>query len=336
MQQATLLQDFWYVVARSRDLRATPLARKVTGRQLVVFRDGAGQARVLDGICPHRGASLAHGRVVDGCVACPYHGWRFDGAGQCTHIPAHGETRKVPRGFTTESFPVIEQQGLVWTSVGTPVAPPPRYAALDDPALATYCYELTAPVVFDWWVENALDFAHLPFVHSRTIGDEDSLIDEFTIERREDQLGFVARAARRDRYSLFARLLQLDMRVSVELSMPGNTLFELDLGKGRRQVILALATPEDGASTRVWNFGLRNFLRVPLGNAIGWWFLRTVLREDIAMGQRTILPVSIDRERMLSSRADELSLEFLRLLRHWRAREAARLPTGQTPLHRTS
>ncbi len=320
---ATLLRNFWYVIARSTDLRTAPLARKVCGRELVAFRDGAGQARVLDAVCPHRGANLAHGRVVDGCLACPYHGWRFDGEGRCTRIPAYRPRERVPAKFSTGALPVIEQQGLVWTSVGTPVAAPPRFSILDETDVDTFCYELAAPLAFDWWVENALDFAHLPFVHPNTLGDDNSMIDEFDIETRPDDLGFVARAHRRPDYSMLARMLRLDMRISVELAMPGNTLFDIDLGGGRRQVILALATPEDGSAVRTWNFSIRNFLRVPFGNAIGWLFLRRVLQEDVREGVRSLAPVSLERPRMLSTRADALGLELLRLLRLWRARETA-------------
>jgi phenylpropionate dioxygenase-like ring-hydroxylating dioxygenase large terminal subunit len=317
---ATQLRDFWYVIARGEDLGAKPLARKINGRALVVFRDAQGDARVLDAVCPHRGANLAHGRVVGGTLECPYHGWRFDGTGRCAHIPSN-RGAPVPAGHATEGFAVVEQQGLIWTCLGSPVAPPPRFDVLDDRSLHAFCYELVAPVPFDWWVENALDFAHLPFVHPFTIGDQDSALDDFAIERRADDLGFVARAETRGHHSLFARMLKLDMRVTVTLAMPGSTLFDIDLGKGRRQGILALATPEDGRSTRVWNFAFRNFLRVPFGDTVGKLFIRRLLHEDIQIAARSLELVSLDRPRMLSTRADQLSLEFLRLLRLWRARE---------------
>lgn len=32
----------------------------------------------IDDFCPHQGASLAGGWVHDGCVACPWHAWRFN------------------------------------------------------------------------------------------------------------------------------------------------------------------------------------------------------------------------------------------------------------------
>jgi phenylpropionate dioxygenase-like ring-hydroxylating dioxygenase large terminal subunit len=313
---ATQLRDFWYVVARSHDVKDVPIERSLSGRRLVVFRDRGGAARVLDAVCPHRGANLAEGRIVDGCVVCPYHGWRFDGAGRCTSIPALDGA--VPKGFVTDSFPVLEQQGLVWTSLGSPVVPPPRFDALDDRSLDTFCYETSAKVTFDWWVENALDFAHLPFVHPTTLGEN---IDDFTIERRADELGFVARAKPRTDYALASRFVRLDVRTTVELVMPGTTCFDLELGKGKRQVILAFATPESDDSIRVWNFSLRNFLRGPIGSAFGWLFLRRVVHEDLRSGARSLAPNSLDRPRMFSTRADELSLEFLRLARLWRARE---------------
>ena len=36
-----------------------------------------GKYYAIDDFCPHRGASLASGYVMDGAVACPMHHWRF-------------------------------------------------------------------------------------------------------------------------------------------------------------------------------------------------------------------------------------------------------------------
>lgn len=32
----------------------------------------------LNNVCPHQGGPLGEGRVDDGCVFCPWHGWQFD------------------------------------------------------------------------------------------------------------------------------------------------------------------------------------------------------------------------------------------------------------------
>ena len=47
-----------------------------------------GVIHVLDGLCPHRGGPLGEGRVSDGLVACPLHGWEFDvRTGACPDNP---------------------------------------------------------------------------------------------------------------------------------------------------------------------------------------------------------------------------------------------------------
>jgi nitrite reductase (NADH) small subunit/3-phenylpropionate/trans-cinnamate dioxygenase ferredoxin subunit len=52
------------------------------GRMIAVFND-RGAFRAIDDTCPHAGASLACGTLVEGTVMCAWHGWRFhlcDGA----------------------------------------------------------------------------------------------------------------------------------------------------------------------------------------------------------------------------------------------------------------
>jgi len=48
----------------------------VGDRMIAVFQvDGTFFA--MDDFCPHQGASLSAGWIHDGCVACPWHAWRF-------------------------------------------------------------------------------------------------------------------------------------------------------------------------------------------------------------------------------------------------------------------
>jgi phenylpropionate dioxygenase-like ring-hydroxylating dioxygenase large terminal subunit len=54
----------------------------------VLFRDDAGKPHALLNRCCHRGVQLSLGKVVDGAIACRYHGWRYDGSGRCIHIPS--------------------------------------------------------------------------------------------------------------------------------------------------------------------------------------------------------------------------------------------------------
>lgn len=44
---------------------------------LAVFVD-RGEVHVVDNLCIHAFATIDDGFVEDGCVVCPWHGWRFD------------------------------------------------------------------------------------------------------------------------------------------------------------------------------------------------------------------------------------------------------------------
>ncbi len=327
---ATQLDCFWYIVARSRDLGSAPLERRVNGRRLALFRDGSGRAVALDARCPHRGANLAHGRVEDGYLACPYHGWRWDGAGRCRRIPSAPPDLPVPSSFVTTSYPVIEQQGFLWVLPGVrAAAPPPVFPELDEIDLHPFFCEEVVDAPFDWWVENSFDIAHVPYVHGRTFGGENSARTRRGVEwlpGETSELAFRARAVTGQQQSLLTRLLHRsaphhEIRPGVRFHMPGTVIFDTDLGGGRRQVLFFLATPEDGRRTRIWIGLLRNYLRVPLADTVGRWLLRMLIREDVTLARASVTRISLEQNPRFNCGADLPSVEFLRLLRLWRARE---------------
>jgi 3-phenylpropionate/trans-cinnamate dioxygenase ferredoxin subunit len=49
-----------------------------TDDDIVLARDEDGTVHALDDTCTHFIASLAAGRIVDGCLECPAHAARFD------------------------------------------------------------------------------------------------------------------------------------------------------------------------------------------------------------------------------------------------------------------
>ena len=79
----------WYCLGYSAELppgEVKPL--HYFGENLVLFRTESGVPAVLDAYCPHLGAHLGHGgKVQQESVACPFHGWRFNPAGECVEVP---------------------------------------------------------------------------------------------------------------------------------------------------------------------------------------------------------------------------------------------------------
>ena len=104
----------WFAALRAEEVvpgKLTPFA--FMNRDLVAFRDERGAVAVLDSVCPHFGADLAHGgRVENGCVRCPFHGLAFDGTGQCV-----GGGLYVARGYRalrTPPWTTVEMAGVVF------------------------------------------------------------------------------------------------------------------------------------------------------------------------------------------------------------------------------
>lgn len=105
----------WYPLALAQDVETgTAAGTRLFGRELVVWRDAAGQAHVWEDRCPHRGMRLSFGFVRDGALACLYHGWQFDQAGQCRLIPAH-PALAVPATIRATTHDCIERRGMIWT-----------------------------------------------------------------------------------------------------------------------------------------------------------------------------------------------------------------------------
>lgn len=72
------LRRFWQPVCLTSELTDLPMAIKIMGEDLVVFRDFSGQIGCLELHCPHRGTSLEFGLVSEKGIRCCYHGWLFD------------------------------------------------------------------------------------------------------------------------------------------------------------------------------------------------------------------------------------------------------------------
>jgi phthalate 4,5-dioxygenase oxygenase subunit len=91
-----VFRRFWNPIAMSDHAPAadaTPVRLEILGEHLVLFRDSTGRLGLMDEACPHRGASLALGRVEAGGIRCLYHGWKFDCDGKVLEVPNHSDPR---------------------------------------------------------------------------------------------------------------------------------------------------------------------------------------------------------------------------------------------------
>ena len=176
-------RQHWHPVAGSEVVRDAPHAARLLGEDIVLWRDPEGAVHAWPDRCPHRGARLSLGRVEDGHLECPYHGWQFAPSGQCLHVPAL-PTFTPPATHCVQGFQARESHGLVWVRLAPGDVALPAFTAEDDARLrklncGPYTVETSAPRI----VENFLDLAHFAFVHEGWLGARGaSAIDDYRVE----------------------------------------------------------------------------------------------------------------------------------------------------------
>ncbi|SHF62551.1 Rieske [2Fe-2S] domain-containing protein [Kaistia soli DSM 19436] len=121
------LAEGWYAVAVADDIEpGTSAGTRLFDQELVVWRDLAGVSHVWEDRCPHRGMRLSFGFVRGNHIACLYHGWAYDTAGQCRAIPAHPDLA-VPETIKVATYHAAEAAGLIFvhSALGAEAPPPP-------------------------------------------------------------------------------------------------------------------------------------------------------------------------------------------------------------------
>ncbi len=170
-----MIPDQWYAVLESREVKpGKPVGVTRLGEKMVFWRDGDGRPACMVDRCPHRGAALSPGEVVNGHVRCAFHGFQFDRSGQCVLIPANGRNVDVPRAMAARAFPTREAHGFIWVWNGAPRAedayPPIRYFDDIDTSFTYDTFRAHWHTHYSRAIENQLDVVHLPFIHRKTIG----------------------------------------------------------------------------------------------------------------------------------------------------------------------
>ncbi|MGD0880341.1 MAG: Rieske 2Fe-2S domain-containing protein [Acidimicrobiales bacterium] len=157
----------WFGIAASEELAEGDVrALHYLDRDLVLFRGDDGTARVFDAHCPHFGAHLGvGGRVCGDGIACPFHGWRFDGEGVLVEVPG---LDRPPRAGA-RAWEVCERNGRIFMWHHAEDHPPTfdviAYRGDEDEWTPWRCTTYQVRVHVQDLTENIIDRAHFATVH---------------------------------------------------------------------------------------------------------------------------------------------------------------------------
>ena len=164
-QPAALVDE----VAGDRPIRPA----RLFGEDLVLFKDEQGRYGSIGRNCPHRGTDLAYGRLEDGGLRCPFHGWLFDVAGKCLETPAEPPESNLRANIRHKAYPVVEKSGILFAYLG-PGEPPafPDFDCFIAPSTHTFAFKGLIECNWLQSLEVGVDPVHTSFLH-RFFQDDD-------------------------------------------------------------------------------------------------------------------------------------------------------------------
>lgn len=283
------LKESWYAACMSEELTSkAPLGRMILEEMLVLWRAPSGKALAMEDRCLHRNALLSKGDIVDGCLACPYHGWTYNATGQCVHIPSEGpDTSCIPKDKRLAQFHVMEQDGLVWVWMGDdePVGKPFTMPKWKAPGWGSYYMRTPFDNSVTNCVENFMDVPHTVFVHRGWFRSQSQTPIKTTVERTENSV-LVTYDQPKDSIGLTNRLLNpknLPMVHTDKFYMPNNTRVDYVFGdEDTAFIITSTCTPVRDFETMVYTLISYKMGKLnPIAKTFLPWYTRKVIDQDV-------------------------------------------------------
>jgi vanillate O-demethylase monooxygenase subunit len=177
-------KNHWYVACTPEEIANSPLGRKVCNESIVFYTQADGRPAAVEDFCPHRGAPLSLGRVIDGQLVCGYHGLTMGCDGKAVAMPG----QRV-RGFPCiRSYPVVARFGFIWVWPGeadkADEALLPNLHWADNPQWAYGGGLYHIQCGYQLMVDNLMDLTHETYVHANSIGQRE--IDEVPCTTRTE------------------------------------------------------------------------------------------------------------------------------------------------------
>ena len=251
------LEDYWYIACESGELGEKPLARRLFGRKIVLFRDEDDHPSCLLDRCVHRNMALSLGRRVGKCLECPYHGWRYDGDGKCVLVPSLGPEAPIPATACVPSFACREQNGYVWVwgrENGESDGQPFSFPHYGEKGWTTFRMKTRFAASVETCLENFLDCPHTVFVHRGWFRNPDVRSLKAIVRKEADSVE-VEFENEPNSESVIARLLYpkgQPLRHTDRFLMPNVSRVDYDFGPRHYFIITSQCTPLGERETEVY------------------------------------------------------------------------------------
>lgn len=261
-----MIYNQWYVILESREVgKKKPIKVTRLNETMVVWRDQSGKVNCIADRCCHRGASLSCGKLVDGKVECPFHGFLFDGEGKVRLIPANGKNATIPESQKVNAYITHENYGLIWIWYGD------TDKKTEEPFFFKELAGMSYSTFIDSWnshysrcIENQLDVVHLPFVHKTTIGaGNKTLVNGPVVVREGEMITFYVDNTHDDGQTKPLKPEEIPNYENLfHLQFHYPNIWQNFISDNMR--IFAAFVPVDDEHTLIYLRNYQNFLRIPV------------------------------------------------------------------------
>ncbi len=328
------LRDFWYIACESKSLgRDRPVGTIIMNEWVALFRDANGNARAVQDACLHRNARLSKGKVKNGNLECPYHGWRYGEQGQVLAVPSEGSSYQPRAKWCVKTFAVCEQEGYIYVRLNPQASLGEGY---DKPFLIPnyhtpgyrhirlkHSFHNSVPNC----AENFIDIPHTVFVHPnifRYQREPQKLIAECETSKGHVHIRYKNESSNLGVFSTFLNRKGTEIFHEDHYYLPNITHVEYKFGPRRHFHITSQSIPVGDTITDVYtdltfDYGIWNLFAIPFV----WYTGKKIISQDVKiMGEQNEV-VAHYGERFISTRAD---LQHL-----WIEKIYAELRAGKDP-----
>jgi phenylpropionate dioxygenase-like ring-hydroxylating dioxygenase large terminal subunit len=316
------LEDVWYLAMPARRLkRGKTVPLQVAGQPLLFGRKSDGGVFALRDLCPHRAMPLSYGAFDGTEVECAYHGWRFDGTGACTHVPAlPSDSKRDCSRIRVKHYPCRDSQGMIWVYLGEESADMPDPPVIPDigargPQLQ---YSVALPCNADHGIVGLIDPAHGPFVHRSWWWRNGKKFRDKQKKFAPTENGFVMVRHTPSSNSPAYKLMGLGKPIDTEITfrLPGVRMEFVRIGD-KRFVGLTAVTPVTETESRMHHAIYWTAPQVSIARPFLWLFMRLFLNQDRDAFRRQSEGLAYDPPLMLFEDADMQARWYFQLKADW-------------------
>jgi phenylpropionate dioxygenase-like ring-hydroxylating dioxygenase large terminal subunit len=321
-----MLKNHWYLICPAKEIKDQMIAKTILGEKIIIFRDEKNALVALEDRCCHRNVQLSLGYLQNGKAVCGYHGWEYDGRGQCVKIPSQLPDTKIPPTAKIRSYPIIEFNNWAWVFIGDAEKADEKQP-LDIPEMAQWDYTYKSHVFkgdLESVAESLIDPYHIAFTHRNSIGSFMGQIEEFPadfhLETHDD--GLEGSYSRTNRGSLAEKMYfgsGKKINAGIRFYYPNMSRLQINFNK-RTLLILEHVMAVDDEHVEMMQITLWENI-FSLFPAFARFFMarksEKIVNEDIVLleSQLEIIKSRNGDYRDISVKGDEVSLSFKKFWR---------------------